>query len=60
MESRSMCREDDLVCIASELLSRWERRERARLNRAADRPALKSTRDCLPCLIEDFQENLED
>lgn len=55
-----MCREDDLVCIASELLSRWERRERARLNRAADRPALKSTRDCLPCLIEDFQENLED
>jgi hypothetical protein len=50
--------EDDLLRIAGELLARWERPrlpEQIPANSCPD-----SGRDCLPCLLEDWDADIDD
>ena len=54
MESVSTCRSGDIVCIAAELLSRWERTQEAGSppgNRALH---VDADDDCLVCLVSDW------
>ena len=48
MEAARNCRPDDFDCIADDLLSRWER-----IDRASPPPAEDSSGGCLLCMVRD-------
>lgn len=59
MESISRCDTDNLVCLAGELLSRWESTARERA-RAATKERPKQDDDCLPCLLTELASDFDD
>ena len=54
MESSSTCADDDILCIAEELLSRWE--PAAEMSAPEPEP----DDDCMPCLIANWDPEFED
>jgi hypothetical protein len=60
MERRNGCRDDDLLSIAGELASRWERSQRVWDRAAAEGTTEGQNRDCLPCLLEDWKSGFDD
>lgn len=53
MESSSTCADDDILCIAEELLSRWEPAAEVSEPESAEE-------DCIPCLIANWDPEFED
>ena len=53
MEEAAACRQDDFMCFAEDLLTRWERRQAASAVARDHELEIPAERECLPCLLED-------